>query len=129
MGQRNQLDQDVRVREVFVECTEKTEFPGFGFSGQGDRRALQGRRRLPEEKCYLQDHGMAARFILNGTWKSKMEILVYICCPAVYSSCGEKPDGKEMAHAKNVRENDRGVIAFSGPGVPGVGSPTGEEAA
>jgi hypothetical protein len=52
-AQRNQGDQDVRVGEVFVECTEKTGAFGFGSSGQGDNPALRGRRWLPEEKTQL----------------------------------------------------------------------------
>jgi hypothetical protein len=36
--------------EVFVECAENTEFPGFGLCGQGDNPALRERRRLLEEK-------------------------------------------------------------------------------
>jgi hypothetical protein len=45
--------QEVRVGEVFVECAEKTGFPGFGFFLQGNNYALRGRRRLPEEKLVL----------------------------------------------------------------------------
>lgn len=36
--------------------------------------AAWGRRRLPEEQT--QEHRLAAWFILNWTWKSKMEIPV-----------------------------------------------------
>jgi hypothetical protein len=42
--------QEAMVGEVFVECAEKAGFPGFGFFRQGDKCALRGRRRLPEEK-------------------------------------------------------------------------------
>ena len=31
--------------------------------------------RPQEEECNSQDQRMAVRFIMNGTWKSKMEIL------------------------------------------------------
>jgi hypothetical protein len=53
MGAAKSGGQEVRVGEVFVECAEKTRFPGFGFFWQGDNRALLGRRRLPEEKMQL----------------------------------------------------------------------------
>ena len=59
---------------MFVGCTEKTGFSGFGFSDQGDRRSLQDQRRLPEGKCNLQDQRMAFGFVLNRTGKSKTEI-------------------------------------------------------
>jgi hypothetical protein len=42
-----------RVEEVFVKRIEKTGFPGFGFSRQGDKLALGDRRRLPEERMQL----------------------------------------------------------------------------
>jgi hypothetical protein len=34
MGVAKRGDQEVRLGEVFVECAEKTEFPGFGFPGR-----------------------------------------------------------------------------------------------
>jgi hypothetical protein len=61
-ARRNQGDQGVRAGEVFVECTEEAGFPGFGFSGQGDNPALQGRKRLPAEEMQLagpKDGGLA----------------------------------------------------------------------
>ena len=42
-----------RVEEVFVKRIEKTGFPGFGFSRQGDKLALGDRRRLPEERMQV----------------------------------------------------------------------------
>jgi hypothetical protein len=34
MGIAKRGDQEVRRGEVFVECAEKTEYPGFGFPGR-----------------------------------------------------------------------------------------------
>ena len=61
---------------MFVECTEKTGVSGFGLSGQGDNPALRGRRRLPKEKMQLAGSKEGGLVILNGIWKSKMEIPV-----------------------------------------------------
>jgi len=44
---------------MFVECIEKTQFPGFGISPQGATRALRGRRRLPEEEMQLAEMQLA----------------------------------------------------------------------
>jgi hypothetical protein len=51
-AQRNQADKDVRVGEVRVECAEKTGFPGFGFSRQGEIAAWASQRRLPEKRLH-----------------------------------------------------------------------------
>ena len=40
--QRDRGGREVRVGEVFVERTEKTGFPGFGFSGLGENCPLRG---------------------------------------------------------------------------------------
>jgi hypothetical protein len=47
---------------VFVEGTEKRRVPDFGFSVPVDNPALQGRKRLPQEKLRLarpKDGGLA----------------------------------------------------------------------
>ena len=49
---------------------------GYEDVNDAGRSALQGRRRLPEEKCNLQDQRMAIWFMLNRTWKFEIEILV-----------------------------------------------------
>jgi hypothetical protein len=54
MGAAKSGGQDVRVGEVFMECAEKKEFPGFGFFRQGANCALRGRKRLPNEKLQAQ---------------------------------------------------------------------------
>jgi hypothetical protein len=51
MGAPKAGGQEVRVGEVFVECAEKTRFPGSGFFWQGDNRALLERRRLSEKRA------------------------------------------------------------------------------
>jgi hypothetical protein len=43
-------DQDVEVGDVFVEITEKRQFPGFGFSGGWNFALGRGKRWLPEKK-------------------------------------------------------------------------------
>src|SRR2546422_827140 len=43
-------DQDVGVGDAFVEITEKTQFPGFGFPGGRNLALGRGKRRLPEKK-------------------------------------------------------------------------------
>jgi hypothetical protein len=48
--QRNQGHPEVRVGELSLKCAEKTGFPSLGFFLQGDNRALQGRKSLPEGK-------------------------------------------------------------------------------
>jgi hypothetical protein len=51
--QRNYATKEVMVGEVFVECTAKTDFPGFGFSGLGESGARWSRKGLPEEEVHL----------------------------------------------------------------------------
>jgi hypothetical protein len=53
MTQRNRADEGVGAGDVFVKCIEKAGLPGYGFSGQGDNRALQGRKQLPEKRTQL----------------------------------------------------------------------------
>jgi hypothetical protein len=69
--------QEVRVGEVFVECAEKTGFPGFGFSLQGNNYALRGRRRLPEEKMQLTGSKDGGWEYTDSAGESKMEISAY----------------------------------------------------
>ncbi len=49
MGRAKSGDQGVRVGEVFVECAEKTELPGFGFLRQA-KTAPWGGKTAPEGK-------------------------------------------------------------------------------
>jgi hypothetical protein len=51
MTKRNLADEGVGAGDVFVQCIENAGLPGFEFSGQGDNRVLQGRRRRPEESA------------------------------------------------------------------------------
>ena len=46
--------EKVGVGEVFVECTEKAEFPGFEFSRQDEIGACLSQRRLPKEKLHVR---------------------------------------------------------------------------
>ena len=46
-------DQDVEVGDVFVEVTEKRQFPGFGFSAGAELALGRGKRRLPEKKLHF----------------------------------------------------------------------------
>jgi hypothetical protein len=46
-------DQDVEVGDVFVEITEKTQFPGFRFSRRVEFGAWQRRKKAPGEKTAL----------------------------------------------------------------------------
>jgi hypothetical protein len=46
------VDQDVEVGDLVVEITEKTQFPGFGFSG-GWNLALGRGKRSPEEETAI----------------------------------------------------------------------------
>jgi hypothetical protein len=66
--------QEVRVGEVFVECAEKTGFPGFGFFLQGNNYALRGRRRLPEGKMQLTGSKDGGWEYTDRAGESKMEI-------------------------------------------------------
>jgi len=43
-------DQDVEVGDVFVEITEKTQFPGLRFFRGWNMVLSRGKRRLPEKK-------------------------------------------------------------------------------
>jgi hypothetical protein len=61
--------QEVGVGEVFVECAEKTGFPGFGFFLQGNNYALRGRRRLPEEK--MQPNSPRCKTVQKGVLSSR----------------------------------------------------------
>jgi hypothetical protein len=45
------LGLEGEVGEVFMECSEKTRLPDYGFLWQRNNRALRGRRRRPEEEC------------------------------------------------------------------------------
>jgi hypothetical protein len=75
MTQRNQAGWDAGAGEVFVECAEQTEFPGFGLSGQGENCPLRGRRRLPTRKLHRGGSMDGGGSGLNRTCESKMEIL------------------------------------------------------
>ena len=46
-------DQDVEVGDVFVEITEKTQFPGFRFSRRVEFGAWQRQKKAPGEKTAL----------------------------------------------------------------------------
>jgi hypothetical protein len=115
MPQRNQADQDAGAGEVSVECVEKTGVRDFEFCAQGDSPVLQGQERLPEEECSSQDQGMAVWLILNGTWKSKMEIPVKFCPP-------ERTPASERDHGDRSAVNT-GLVSDSQqrpPGDPGT---------
>jgi hypothetical protein len=64
------------VGEVFVECAEKTGFPGFGFFRQGNNYALRGRRRLPEGKMQLTGSKDSGWEYTDNAGESKTEISV-----------------------------------------------------
>jgi hypothetical protein len=68
--------QKVRVGEVFVECAEKTGFPGFGFFRRGDNCALRGEDGSQRGKRNSQDQRMAAGCILidirEPKWKFRL---------------------------------------------------------
>jgi hypothetical protein len=51
-------DQDVEVSDVFVEFTEKTHFPVFGFSGGWNLALGRGKRRLPEKKLRSEEQDL-----------------------------------------------------------------------
>jgi hypothetical protein len=76
MGRRNFATKEARVGEVFVECAEKAEFPGFGFLRQAKTAPCENRTRLPKKKT--EPGGLK-----EGDWVytdpmpgAKMEILV-----------------------------------------------------
>ena len=70
-------DQGVEVGDVFVEITEKTSFPGFGFSAGWNLALGRSKRRLPEKNCALEDQGLGGRDMLcliqEPKWKSRFE--------------------------------------------------------
>jgi hypothetical protein len=69
----------VRAGEVFVECADKTGFPGFGFFRRGDNCPLRGEDGSQRGKCNSQDETMADGCILTGIrslkWKSVLKPL------------------------------------------------------
>ena len=45
-------DQDAEAGDVFVKITEKTQFPGFGFSWRVESGTWQRQKKAPgEKKC------------------------------------------------------------------------------
>jgi len=76
MGAAKSGGQEVRVGQVFMECAEKKEFPGFGFFWQGANCALWGRRRLREAKMQLAGSKDGGWGYTDRHPGSKMEILV-----------------------------------------------------
>ena len=63
--------KEVMVGEVFVECTEKTEFPGFGFSRQGSMGAWRGQETAPENALHFGDQKLAACDMLTRNREPK----------------------------------------------------------
>ena len=83
MGRRNYATKEVRVGEVFVECAEKTEFPGFGFLRQAKTAPCGNRTRLPKKKT--EPGGLKeGDWVYTGPMPgAKMEILADIIDPIV----------------------------------------------
>jgi hypothetical protein len=68
--------QDGGIGEVFVECIEKTGFPGVGFSPHGEIGVWLSPRRLSPKlkgaKNYtLQDQKLAAGCRIPASWEPK----------------------------------------------------------
>jgi hypothetical protein len=70
-------DQEVRAGEVFVESAGKTGFPGFGFSRQGDNRALRAEDGSRREKLQRggskEGNWMYTGCVLVPDWIPKWE--------------------------------------------------------
>jgi hypothetical protein len=65
----------VGAGEVFVEITEKKQFPGFRFSGGWKLPLGRGKRRPRERNCISEDQDSGVSGILNPIQEAKMEIL------------------------------------------------------
>jgi hypothetical protein len=51
-------DQDVEVGDVFVELTEKTQFPGCRFSRRVKCSAWQRQKKAPEKKLRSEEQDL-----------------------------------------------------------------------
>src|ERR1035438_7101502 len=74
MGAAKSGGQEVRVGEMFVECAEKTGFPGFGFSGRTPTAPCGGEGGSRRKRCNSADQRKAAGRILAEHPGAKMEI-------------------------------------------------------
>jgi hypothetical protein len=69
--------QEVRVGEVFVECAEKTGFPGFGFSQQGSIGAWRSQKTAPGKNLHFGRSKVGGWVYTHRHLRSKMEIPAY----------------------------------------------------
>jgi hypothetical protein len=100
----------MRAGEVFVKCTEKTGFPGFGFSWQGDNPDLRDRRRLPEERMQLagpEDRGCGYTEsnpgVQNGNpglYNDETESQSHCDIPSYSAAYADLRDNQEVAACK-----------------------------
>jgi hypothetical protein len=63
-----------RLEEVFLECAEKMEFPGFGFLRQAKPVPRGGEKRLPKEKTRSEGSKEADWMHTVAVPGAKMEI-------------------------------------------------------
>ena len=68
-------DQDVEVGDVFVEITEKTQFPGLRFFRGWNMVLSRGKRRLPEKTALRRIKDLGICDMLKPNPGAKMEIL------------------------------------------------------
>ena len=119
---------EVRAGEVFVECSEKTGFPGFGFFRRGDNCALRGEDGSQRGKCNSQDQRMAAGCILTGIrdlkWKFRINGLERVFNRAIVALKQENPES--FNHAPQCRPLSFCLAAIN-PGVCGQEREGGQE--
>jgi hypothetical protein len=77
MGRAKLCDPGARLGEVFVECAENTEFPGFGFLRQAKTAPWGGNTTPRREKPNPEDRRKAIGRILASCrvpkWKSRLK--------------------------------------------------------